>query len=108
MARTVKDAAILLAALAGVDASDAVTRQSEGKALKDYTISLSTDGLKGKRIGIEKSQFEGPEAVVALYKIAIDVLKQQGAEVIEVSLFEKTKIWVKQSLKYCCMNLKMG
>ncbi|HNP22974.1 MAG TPA: amidase [Panacibacter sp.] len=108
MARTVKDAAILLAALAGVDASDAVTRQSEGKALKDYTISLSTDGLKGKRIGIEKSQFEGHEAVVALYKIAIDVLKQQGAEVIEVSLLEKTKNLGEAEFKVLLYEFKDG
>ena len=50
MARTVKDAAILLAALAGVDASDAVTGvQSEGKALKDYTISFSNRWAEGQK-----------------------------------------------------------
>ena len=55
MARTVKDAAILLGVLAGVDAADAVTLESKGKAEKDYTKFLDKNALKGKRIGIEKS-----------------------------------------------------
>lgn len=37
MARTVKDAAILLSALTGVDEKDPVTRQQEGKVKKDYS-----------------------------------------------------------------------
>ena len=37
MARTVTDAALLLTALAGIDAHDAVTRESAGKAQPDYT-----------------------------------------------------------------------
>ena len=48
MARTVKDAAILLSALTGVDAEDTVTKESNGKAEKDYTQFLDVDGLKGK------------------------------------------------------------
>ncbi len=88
MARTVKDAAILLGALAGIDPDDAVTKQSEGKAQKDYTQFLDANGLKGKRIGIEKSFLEGHEGVVALYKNAIELLKKQGAEIVEVELMK--------------------
>jgi len=55
MTRTVKDAAILLAAMAAVDASDTATNASKEKAQKDYTKSLDVNGLKGKRLGIEKS-----------------------------------------------------
>ncbi|GAB3943927.1 amidase [Spirosoma harenae] len=86
MARTVTDAAILLGALAGVDPVDAVTLESRGKSATDYTQFLKADGLKGKRIGVEKSFLEGHEDVVALYKAAIDVLKKQGATVVEVEL----------------------
>lgn len=86
MARTVRDAAILLGALTGADNDDVVTLPSEDKALKDYTPFLEAGGLKGKRIGIEKRFLNGHEAVVALYKNAIKVLKQQGAEVVEVEL----------------------
>ncbi|MVM29054.1 amidase [Spirosoma sp. HMF4905] len=86
MARTVTDAAILLGALVGVDPADAVTLESRGKSVTDYTPFLKADSLKGKRIGIEKSFLEGHEDVVALYKLAIDVLKKQGATVVEVEL----------------------
>ena len=86
MARTVKDAAILLGALAGVDEKDPVTRQQTGKVKRDYSAYCEKDGLKGKKIGIEKSYLKGHEAVVALYQQAIETMKQQGAEIIEVEL----------------------
>lgn len=90
MARTVRDAAILLGALTGIDADDAVTNNSKGKAQKDYTQYLDANGLKGKKIGIEKSFLKGHEGVVGLYKQAIDILKQQGATVIEIELVKDT------------------
>jgi amidase len=88
MARTVKDAAILLSALTGVDENDPVTKESDGKTQKDYTQFLDANGLKGKRIGVEKNFFEGHEGVVGLYKQAIEVLKQQGATIVEVELLK--------------------
>lgn len=90
MARTVRDAAILLSALTGVDAEDAVTINSRGKAQKDYTQFLDANGLKGKKIGIEKSFLTGHEGVVGLFKQAIDTLKQQGATIIEIELLKET------------------
>ena len=90
MARTVKDAAILLSALTGVDAEDTVTKESNRKAEKDYTQFLDVNGLKGKRIGIEKSFLKGHEGVVALYKEAIETLTKQGATVVEVDLLKST------------------
>ena len=90
MARTVKDAAILLSALAGMDTEDAVTNESNGKAQKDYTIFLDVNGLKGKRIGIEKKFLKGHEGVVGLYKDAVELMKKQGAEIIEVELLKET------------------
>lgn len=86
MARTVKDAAILLSVLTGIDNSDAVTNAGNGKIEKDYTKLISTDALKGKRIGVEKAFMQGHEGVVAFYKSAIETLKQQGAEIIETDL----------------------
>ncbi len=88
MARTVKDAAILLSVLTGIDAADAVTSESNGKAQKDYTKFLDTNGLKGKRLGIEKKFLEGNEGVVALYKLSIELLKKQGAIIVEVELIK--------------------
>lgn len=86
MARTVKDAAILLSVLTGVDANDEVTKESEGKAAADYTTFLDVNALKGKRIGIEKKFLSGHEGIVELYKKSIETLKSLGAEVVELEL----------------------
>ena len=55
MTRTVTDAAILLGALAAEDKADAISSQHIEKEKIDYTNFLKIEGLKGKRIGIEKS-----------------------------------------------------
>jgi amidase len=86
MARTVKDAAILLGALTGIDEEDTATKNSAGKSLKDYTQNLNANSLQGKRIGIEKAFLDGNEQIVDVYKNAIDVLKTQGATIIEIEL----------------------
>lgn len=91
MTRTVRDAAILLSALTGVDNDDAVTKQSDGKAQKDYTQYLDVNGLKGKRIGIEKAFLKGHERVVGLYNQAIELLKAQGTTIVEVELLKATR-----------------
>ena len=91
MTRTVKDAAILLGALIGVDETDPVTKQSADKAMKDYTSFLKPDALQGKRIGIEKTFLKGNEAVVGLYQQAIEVMKKLGAEIVEVELLKLTR-----------------
>ena len=91
MTRTVKDAAILLGALTGIDEADAVTKESKGKSFTDYTTFLQKDGLKNKRIGIEKRHLEGHEAVVALYKEAIEVMKKMGATIVEVELLKSVR-----------------
>ncbi len=89
MGRTVRDAAILLGALTGVDTKDGVTAQSEGKSHKDYTKFLNSSGLKGKRIGIEKSHLKGKEAMVSLLKKGMDLMVKQGAEIIEIDLLKE-------------------
>jgi len=91
MTRTVKDAAILLAALTGIDEADPVTKESEGKVKKDYTQFLDSNGLQGKRIGVEKSFLEGHEGVVSVFKQAIELIKSKGATIVEVELLKKTR-----------------
>jgi len=86
MARTVRDAAILLGALTGVDTNDAITAQSQKKAYKDYTLFLDEGSLKGKKIGIEKTHLKGNEKIVALLQQAMAEMEKQGAEIIEVEL----------------------
>ena len=91
MTRTVTDAALLLGALAGEDKADPITSQHKEKEKIDYTNFLKIEGLKGKRIGIEKSFLKGNEAVVSIYQQAIELLKKNGATIIEIDLLKQTK-----------------
>lgn len=89
MARNVSDAAILLGALAGEDAKDPYTMKNRGKVLQDYTPFLNAEGLKGKRLGVEKSALTaGNLAAQALLKDALDVMRSKGATIIEVDLLK--------------------
>jgi amidase len=88
MTRTLKDAVILLGALSGPDPNDAATSKS---APSDYLSFLDANGLKGKKIGIEKSFLKAHEGVDALLKEAMDLIKSQGAELIEVEMMEPLK-----------------
>jgi amidase len=84
MCRTVRDVAILLGAMAGIDARDPATSGSTGKALVDYTAVLNPDGLRGARIGVLRGSFAGYSAVTdTVITDAIDVLKQQGAVIVD-------------------------
>ncbi len=90
MARTVTDAAILLAALAGEDFADPVTAKSKGHTQIEFK-NLREDFLKGKRLGIEQSFLkDGNQDIIALYKKAIEILKEKGAVIVEVDLLKKT------------------
>lgn len=90
MARTVRDAAVLLGALAGPDAQDAATQASTGHLHPDYTKFLDANGLQGKRIGVEKSHLTGTNNAVPLFRQAVAVLKAQGATVVEIELLKET------------------
>ncbi len=84
MARTVRDAAILLGALVGIDSEDEKTLVENRVAYRDYTQFLKEDGLKGKRVGLYKKPFGIDAGVDSLMYQAIDFLKNQGVEIIEI------------------------
>lgn len=83
LCRTVRDAATLLGALTGVDAEDKATSESRGKSYADYTQFLHADGLRGARIGVVRATFGFNAAVDQLMGTALDVLKAQGAVLVD-------------------------
>jgi Asp-tRNA(Asn)/Glu-tRNA(Gln) amidotransferase A subunit family amidase len=91
MARTVRDAAILLNAIAGYDPHDPVTAYAVGHIPISYTSALTRDGLKGARIGVIRQAMDaktdaGSEdyrKVKAVIDKAINDLKALGAELVE-------------------------
>ncbi|MBI3990408.1 MAG: amidase [candidate division NC10 bacterium] len=88
MARTVADAATVFGALTGVDPRDPTTEVSRGKASTDYTQFLDPNGLKGARIGVARNYFGYHEKVDALINQSIEVMKQQGAIIVDPANIE--------------------
>ena len=84
MARTVRDAAILLGALSGVDPRDSATRASAGHSQADYTKTLDKDGLRGARIGVARKRYTGysPETD-KVFAAALDLMRQHGATIVD-------------------------
>jgi amidase len=83
MCRTVRDASILLSALTGVDPDDAATAASAGKTQPDYSQYCDPNGLKGARIGVARKYFGFSDSVDALMEQSLDVLKKQGATLVD-------------------------
>ncbi len=84
IARSVRDAAICLGALTGVDSADSKTFASEVKYYMDYTQFLTLSGLNGRRIGFYKG-FSGINYKVdTLMDRAVAFMKKNGAEIIEI------------------------
>jgi len=84
MARTVRDAAICLGVLVGIDSTDAKTFDSQGKFHRDYTPFLREDGLMGKRIGLYKGPMGRNFKVDSLMFETVDLLKKKGVEIVEI------------------------
>jgi len=83
MTRTVTDGAILLGALAGVDARDPATSDDERNAHTDYTVFLDPRHLDGARIGVARQFFGFHSDVDAVLEDVMAAIKSQGAELID-------------------------
>lgn len=84
MARTVRDAAILLGVLAGEDPVDSATAGTAAHAVADYTQFLDANGLKGARIGVVRAKYSGfNDATDKLITDAIEVMRAHGATIVD-------------------------
>jgi amidase len=83
MARTVRDAAIVLTALTGVDPDDPETTGCVIGPGTDYTSFLNSNGLKGARLGIARQFFGSNNAVDKLMESRIEEMRRQKADVID-------------------------
>ena len=88
MCRTVRDAAIVLGALTGIDDQDAATADSREHSYTDYTQFLKADGLRGARIGVVRKTFGFSEKVDKIMEDALDTMKKQGAILIDPAPIE--------------------
>jgi amidase len=93
MCRTVRDAAIVLGELTGVDAEDSATTESHGKSYTDYTQFLKADGLRGARIGVIRKAFGFMDAVDKVMEASLDAMKKEGAILVDPVEIETAGKW---------------
>ena len=84
MTKTVRDAAIMLGAMAGYDAKDST---SADLAVPDFEAALTGD-IRGKKIGIPREyRMDGmPEEINELWQNGIAMMRNAGAEIVDISL----------------------
>ncbi|MGF1609175.1 MAG: Asp-tRNA(Asn)/Glu-tRNA(Gln) amidotransferase subunit GatA, partial [Kiloniellales bacterium] len=84
MTRSVRDAAIMLRAMAGHDPKDST---SVDRPVPDYEAALTGD-IRGLRIGIPKEYRvdDMPAEIDALWQQGVDWIREAGAEPVEISL----------------------
>ncbi len=107
LARTVSDAALLLNFMAAVDPADESSVRNKG-GLLDYTKALDPNGLKGKRIGVEKSFLKHHEGIDSILKQALMQMEQAGATIVEVEFMDKTGTFGKAELEIMEFEFKDG
>jgi amidase len=84
MAPTVRDAVLLLTAMAGTDPADPATAEADARR-RDYVAALSPDALRGKRIGVARWLAGSQPFTDAVFERALARLREAGAELVEIS-----------------------
>jgi len=105
VARTVRDAALLLDVIAGYDPNDPVTAYSAGQVPPTYTAFLYKEGLRGARLGVIREPFdprtdtssENYKKVWAAMDKALAETKKLGAEVVDPITIPQLKDRVKKT-----------
>jgi amidase len=91
MTRTVRDAALVLAAIAGTDEADPATRAGAAHLWRDGEPRLRAEALRGARIGALAPAGYWP-SVDDVWRRALDVLRAAGADVVEVALLPRLPV----------------
>ncbi|KAL4883231.1 amidase signature domain-containing protein [Aspergillus karnatakaensis] len=96
IARTVRDAALVLQAIAGADAYDNYTLASPFQtAIPDYIAACNPNGLQGKRIGIPRNVLNAlpkyftstASPINSAFEDAVAVIEKAGATIVEGTNF---------------------
>jgi amidase len=91
MARNITDAAILLGAMTGFDARDPATKGA--KSVKDYTVFLEKDGLKGMRLGVPRDYYwqHVKDDQKPILERALQALQDGGAVLVDPAEIESAQ-----------------
>ena len=103
MTRTVRDAALVLTAIAGSDPLDPATREADARK-SDYAATLSDNALRGKRIGVMR--FATGFGTDAAFEEALRTLMNEGAILVDIDKFEGRNVIGAESYKVLLSEFK--
>lgn len=84
MTGSVRDAAMMLTAMAGSDPADKATAEADAHKT-DYAAALDANWLAGKRIGLMVDRIGKKPEIRAIVDEALATLRAKGAEIVEIS-----------------------
>ncbi|MEI6418572.1 MAG: amidase [Sphingomonadales bacterium] len=87
MTATLRQAALMLTAMAGSDPGDPATAEADAHKA-DYVAALRRDALKGQRIGVLRFATGWQAGVDARFEAALKLMQAQGAELVDIKAFE--------------------
>jgi amidase len=85
MTLNVRDAALVLGAIAGSDPADPATAEADAHRA-DYAAALRPDSLRGVRIGVMR--FASGFGTDAVFNEALETLRTQGATLVDIAEFQ--------------------
>ena len=103
MTRTVRDAALVLSAIAGSDPADPQTSEADSRRA-DYAAGLVRDSLRGERIGVMR--FASGFGTDGPFEAALQTLRAQGAVLVEIAKFERKPEMGQSEFKVLLTELK--
>ena len=95
MTLTVREAAMMLTAMAGSDPADPATKDAD-KHKTNFAVLLDPNALRGKRIGVMR--FASGFGTDEVFERALGVLRAQGATLVEIKEFDDKDIGDNESL----------
>ena len=108
MARTVRDAVVVLGLIAGVDTRDPATEAAETLGLDDYTPFLDEAGLIGARIGVQRSAFGFHPLVDRLIEDAIVLMRDRGATIVDPIALRPSSTMRRAEVEVMAYEFKAG
>jgi amidase len=106
LTRSVRDAAILLGAMAEPDAKDPAGAAARGRFESDYVHHLNVDGLRGARLGIARRFFADNAPLNAYLDRCASLLAQAGATLVDPADLPMYGEWVAPDLEVLLYEFK--
>jgi amidase len=106
LTRSVRDAAILLDAMAEPDAKDPASAAARGRFEADYVHHLNVDGLRGARLGIARRFFADNAPLNAYLDRCASLLAQAGATLVDPADLPMHGEWVAPDLEVLLYEFK--